>query len=250
MLDPGLPSATTALLGVVVAVSQTVETVTGFGGTVMSLSLGAHLMSLDALVVSLVLLNLLQNAWLVVRGRKHLQLRLLLTRIVPLCGVGLAIGATLFRLLGTAGLKPVLGAFVVTAAALELVRLMRKTQPAPSALHPVASAALLIGGGIFHGLFASGGPLVVYYASRALPDKQAFRATLSLLWLILNSTLLVSFALGGQLTRSAAWLSVLLLPALGLGIVLGEIVHHRVDETKFRKLVQGVLLATGIFLLL
>ena len=100
---------TIGILGLVVLAAQMVETVTGFGGTVMSVSIGAHVVPVDQLVVSLVLVNLVQNAWLVFRGFGHLQLRLLFTRIVPLCGVGLAVGALLFQKLGTSGLKPVLG---------------------------------------------------------------------------------------------------------------------------------------------
>jgi len=243
-----LPALTLALLGAIVIFAQMVETVTGFGGTVMSLSLGAHLVSVEQLVVSLVLVNVIQNLWLVLRGFRHLQLRLLLTHILPLCGLGLAAGALLFHKLGSAGLKPVLGAFVVVMALLELIRLFRSSRH-PAALSPLAAAFLLFGGGVFHGLFASGGPLVVYFASRAMPDKHAFRATLSLLWLVLNSVLIVSFVLAGRIDRPAVVVAAAILPALVLGIVAGELVHRKVDELKFRKIVQGVLLLTGIFLL-
>lgn len=243
-----LSPLTIALLGAVVVFAQTVETVTGFGGTVLSLSLGAHLLTIERLVVSLVLVNVVQNTWLVARGFRYLRLRLLLTRILPMCGIGLAAGTLLFHKLGASGLKPVLGGFVVVIAVLELTRLFRSSrQPAP--LSTVAAAALLVGGGIFHGLFASGGPLVVYFASREMPEKHAFRATLSLLWLILNSILIVSYGVGGRLDRSAFMLSAAILPALVLGIALGELVHRKVDELKFRKIVQGVLLLTGVFLL-
>lgn len=244
-----LPALTLALLGGVVVFSQMVETITGFGGTVMSLSLGAHLIAIDRLVVSLVLVNVAQNTWLVMRGLRHLRLRLLLSRILPLCGLGLAGGAVLFHKLGASGLKPVLGAFVVVVAVLELIRLFRAPgQPRP--LPRWAEVAVLVGGGVFHGLFASGGPLVVYFASRSIPDKHAFRATLSLLWLILNAVLIVGYVIGGRIDRPAALLSAAILPALAFGILLGELVHRRVDELKFRKLVQGVLLMTGVFLLL
>jgi uncharacterized membrane protein YfcA len=239
---------TTALLAAIVVVAQSVETVTGFGGTVLSLSLGAHLIPLDRLVVSLVLVNVIQNMWLVVRGFRHVRLKLLVTRVLPLCGAGLAVGALIFQELGGGGLKPVLGGFVMTVAVLELVRLYRTTAR-PATLSPWAASAILVGGGLFHGMFASGGPLVVYFASRSIPDKHAFRATLSLLWLVLNAVLIVTFSIGGRIDRSALALAAAILPALLLGILVGELVHRRVDELKFRKLVQGVLLLTGVFLL-
>jgi uncharacterized membrane protein YfcA len=61
--------------------------------------------------------------------------------------------------------------------------------------------------------------------------------------------LIVTFSIGGRIDRSALALAAAILPALLLGILVGELVHRRVDELKFRKLVQGVLLLTGVFLL-
>ncbi len=185
---------------------------------------------------------------LVLRGLRHLQLRLLFARILPLCGLGLGVGALLFQRLGAAGLKHVLGLFVVLVAVLELVRLLRSARP-PAPLSPWKASAILVVGGVFHGMFASGGPMIVYYASRSIPDKHAFRATLSLLWLVLNTVLIVSFVFSGRIDGSALMLSAAILPALAFGILVGELVHRKVDELKFRKIVQGVLLMTGIFLL-
>ena len=244
-----LDVTTLALLSGVIVAAQVVETVTGFGATVIALSLGVHLVPLETLVVALVVIGLAQSTWLVARGRRDIRMRLLLTRIVPFCVVGLVAGNALYFALGTGSLKPILGGFVVAIAAFELVRLYRgKAQPGP--LRLPASGALLVGGGFFHGLFASGGPLVVYYASRAIDDKKAFRATLSLLWLLLNTVLLISYVAHAQLGSAASMLAASLVPALVLGIAIGEWVHHRVDEVVFRKVVQGVLLFTGLFLLL
>jgi len=133
-------------------------------------------------------------------------------------------------------------------AVLELVRLVR-TDTSPRPLPPAAGVALLAGGGFFHGLFASGGPLIVYYASRILPGKAAFRATLSALWLILNSVLIALYLPAGRLSGGAPALALALLPAAALGILAGEALHARVNETLFRKVVQVVLLFTGLALL-
>jgi len=107
----------------------------------------------------------------------------------------------------------------------------------------------LAGGGFFHGLFASGGPLVVYFASREIPEKGRFRATLSTLWLTLNTVLLISYAFTGRPLAGAATRAAALAPALVAGIVVGEVLHARVDERAFRWIVQGLLFLTGLFLL-
>jgi uncharacterized membrane protein YfcA len=56
---------------------------------------------------------------------------------------------------------------------------------------------ILVVGGMVHGAFASGGPLVVLYASKTLTDKGSFRATLCLLWTTLNTLLLINYLRSG-----------------------------------------------------
>jgi len=102
--------------------------------------------------------------------------------------------------------------------------------------------------GITHGLFASGGPLLVYALAGTTLDKTRFRATLICVWFLLNSVLTFAFFLDGRLLPALpalAWL-VWLLP---VGILLGEQLHRRVDEVRFRMLVYGLLLVTGMLLL-
>ena len=102
--------------------------------------------------------------------------------------------------------------------------------------------------GITHGLFASGGPLLVYALAGLAMEKSAFRATLTAVWLVLNTLLLLAFAVDGSLLPSlgkVAWL----MPVLIAGLVLGEYLHHRVQEDRFRQLVYAMLLITGTLLI-
>lgn len=239
---------TTALLSAIIVAAQVVETVTGFGATVIALALGVHLVPLETLVVALVLVGLLQSAWLVARGFRHVVWRLLLVRVIPACAVGMAAGRLLFDVIGSGRLKIVLGVFVALVAAVELVRLFRAPGD-PARFNAPVGIALLAGGGFFHGLFASGGPLVVYFMSREITDKRAFRATLSVLWLLLNLVLLATWIPGGRVTGVHLLLAAMLLPALAGGILLGELVHARVNEVVFKRTVQVVLLFTGVFLI-
>ena len=239
---------TILLLTLIIILAHFIETVTGFGATVIALALGVHLVSLNDLVVTLVLLGLLQSLYLVVRGHGLIELRLLLKNVLPLCGLGLAVGAYVSNRLETPVLQRILGVFVVAVAVLELGRLLRK-QANTRRLNPLAARALLLGAGFFHGIFASGGPLIVYYASREIEEKRVFRATLSLLWLVLNSVLLGTFIFAGRLGSSQVVLAGQLAVGLVLGIVLGELWHHRISPRAFRLVVQGVLVVIGLVLL-
>ena len=66
------------------------------------------------------------------------------------------------------------------------------------------------------------------------------RATLLVVWLILNGCLSVLFLLDGTLFPSLPCL-VVYLPLLVIGVLLGEYLHHRLDEQRFRRLIYGLL---------
>jgi uncharacterized membrane protein YfcA len=237
------------LLFFIIILSQTVETTTGFGSTVIALSLGALIFPMKETVILLVIIGGLQSLWIVLRYYKHIQWRILLWRIVPFCGLGLPIGIYFFDYLCGPQLKMYFGIFVVLVATVELVNLYR-TKGATRDLPLSVGIALLLAGGIIHGIFASGGPLIVYYASRRFEEKAVFRATLSMLWLVLNSSLAINFAISRSIHIAQIVLAGELLPALFLGIIFGEILHRKVNEFTFRIVVQCILLLTGVFLLI
>lgn len=239
------------VLGGIVALAFLTEAVVGFGSTVMVVSLGAQLLPLEVLLPTYVPVNMLLSAWLVLRHRAHVDTRLLWGRIVPfmVAGMGLAF-------LVPAGFAPALllggfGLLVMALAAPELLTLARPAAaetPPRAPLSLPASALVLGAGGVIHGLFGSGGPLVVYFSGRQQLDKAAFRATLSALWLLLNSLLVGVFAYRGQLDAASLQRSATLLVPLLLGAAVGERLHHRVNVRVFRGLVFGLLFLAGLSL--
>lgn len=228
------------LLGAIVA-AHTLETALGFGATILALSLGVHFVPLRDLVVALVLLALVQSLWMAVRGWKWVAWRVLFLRILPIAAVGFPIGILCSRILEEATLRVILGGLVFLLALVGLLR----NRPLPRALAPAA----LAGGGFFHGLLGTGGPLLVLYAGQKLPEKAPFRATLAILWLLLNSVLLTTFWVQGRLALSTALRAGSLLPALVGGIAVGELLYARAPQKLFRIAVYLVLVAIGILLL-
>jgi uncharacterized membrane protein YfcA len=230
----------TALLAAIVAIAFLVEAAAGFGSMVVALTVGALFFPMPSLLGWLVPVNLVLSMYLLLRGRKHLDWKFLLSSVVPLMTLGLLVGIALARSTDTAWMKPVFAFFVVAVA---LQQLVTTTRLAPLS-RPVASIALFAGG-IIHGVFATGGPLAVFVSSRTLPDKSAFRATLAAVWVVLNVLLLPRLWLDGSLSPATLPFSALMLAPLCVGIVAGEWVHHRLDEVRFRRVVAVLLLVAG-----
>lgn len=239
MSEPGAA----LLLALACALAFFVEAALGFGATLLALGLGALLCPLERLLPSVVCLDLFLSGWLLLRDRRAVAWGLLGRRLVPLMGLGLPLGLLSLRWLGGQRALAAFGAFVVVLAGLELARGRRaEARSLPRALE----AALLVLGGVVHGLFATGGPLAVYVAGRSLADKSAFRGTLAALWLVLNLGLLVGYAASGALDRETGSLVALLAGPLVLGTALGEWAHGRLDPSRFRQAVFGLLLLAGL----
>jgi len=233
------------LLGVFILIAYTTEAMTGFGSIVIALYMGALVLPLDAMLPVLVPLNIVMSGYLSFKHRRHVDRDVLLRLILPMMTAGTLIGYALFPWLGDTILESLFGALIVWFAARQLYREFHGL--APRQRGALWTRGWMLAAGVTHGLFASGGPLLVYALSGTALDKARFRATLILVWFALNSLLTVAFLLDGSLIpalpRVAGYLPVLL-----LGVVLGELLHHRVNEDWFRRTVFVVLLVAGIAL--
>ncbi|NQD93023.1 sulfite exporter TauE/SafE family protein [Pseudomonas sp. CrR25] len=233
-------------LGVFILLAYTLEAITGFGSIVIALSLGALLLPIEQLLPVLVPLNVGMTGYLSVRYRRLIDRPLLVGMILPGMLLGTLLGYVLLPWLDAALAKRAFALLVLWFAARELWRLRRGT-PAPPR-PPWLGRLISLAAGLCHGLFASGGPLLVYALSGSALDKARLRATLVSVWFCLNGLLTLAFLLDGRLLpplpRVLAYA-----PLLLVGIWLGEHLHRRVAERQFRIAIYLLLLATGALLL-
>lgn len=248
-LPEGLALGSLAALALVVLTAFTVEAALGFGATLIAVALGSLFLPIDALLPSLVPLNLAISFWLVARYWREVDVTFLTRRLLPLMALGLPAGIALYRVADAALLKRLFGAFLVVVSSVELRRMRATRGASPAPLARAVEVAMLLAGGVVHGAFATGGPMAVYVTSRAVTEKGAYRATLCVLWAALNLVLLGSYAWAGDLDAGTLTLSAALFPSLALGLVLGEIAHHRVPVPVFRAAVFVGLALAGLMLL-
>ncbi|MDD5648105.1 MAG: TSUP family transporter [Dehalococcoidia bacterium] len=228
------------LLVIVLIFAHTVETVLGFGANIIALALGIFIFPLETILPVLVILGLLQSLWLVARWFKYIRWQVLFLNILPAAIIGMAIGIFYRTLVGNyTQLLILLGVFIMAVSIMEIV-LIYKTRAAGGSLPWYLGWPILIVGGIFHGIFASGSPLIIYYSSRELKEPAEFRATISMLWLILYIILIVNLFSIGQINITTLATTGIVLPGLVLGIVFGS-------RMTFRTLVYKVLIYTLLF---
>lgn len=238
------------ILSAVLGAGAFVEAVAGFGGTILALSIGARWFGIEQLLAWFLPLNLGLSTALAWRGRGAIAGHLLARRILPTILAGLAVGTALSYQIDAERARGVFAGLVILVAVIELAMQFRPTTAPPATtMRPAAQGALLLGAGVVHGVFATGGPLAVAVIGRMLPTKAALRATLAVMWFVLNVIVCGRLIARGHLDGASLWGSLQLVPAMVAGMIAGDLVHRRVAEGGFRKLVAVLLLVTGGLLL-
>jgi uncharacterized membrane protein YfcA len=95
----------------------------------------------------------------------------------------------------------------------------------------------------------SGPPIEIALSAKEMPPTM-FRATISVIFLVQGSAALVAFALGDQVTMDALAVALAGLPGLVLGSIVGERGFRRLDASRFRAVVLGMLFVSGVVALL
>lgn len=116
-------------------------------------------------------------------------------------------------------------------------------------LPPLLDYLVLLAAGLIHGAFLSGGALLILYAMSHLRDKQEQRGTLSLIWLILNSYMLVLFTRQGLYAGTNLRLVLIGLIPATIGVLLGDRLQKRLEGERFRFFTNCMVLLAGLFLL-
>ncbi len=247
------------LTGLIIFISHAVEAITGFGCTILAFPFITYLLGIHKAKVLLAIIGWILSLYIVSTKFKRIQFRQFFV-IVILAGAGMPLGIYFFNNFPSEMLKLILGIFIIITAVLQLSKAYFKAEarlnPPPQIYY-----LLLFLGGVIHGAFATGGPFIVFYATKKLPEKGAFRATLSLLWLTLNTILFltdatfqaffhnVSGVIFSHVSMSAdVTYLIWMLPFLFVGIFVGEIIHNRVNAEVFQKIVYWALFITGIFM--
>jgi uncharacterized membrane protein YfcA len=224
------------------------EGVTGFGSTVLALPFVTLLLGLKTAVPVLVILAWVLAALIVLESRRHIVWREYF-HIALLVAVGLPFGIWLRQSRPPEELRWILAGFMVAVGAQGLIRqLMGRQHSKMSPRKKLSTSAFLPLGGIIHGAFGTGGPLVVIYAARAITEKTLFRVTMCMMWFTINTIVITQWATGPVRHMHIARTAAVCLPFTLLGLFVGNKAHYRINENVFRMVVYSVLIASGAFL--
>ncbi len=232
-------------LGVIIFLSYTIQAMTGFGSIVLAITFGSFFFQIKEILPVLVMLDLFLNLYIIKKHSSHVEMELLLRKILPIMFAGAMVGLSIFKSIA-AGSKRLLGIVVTFLALFELLNFYRRKM---EKLRPEVVNLFVFGSGVVEGMYASGGPLLVYVLNKLDLNKSEFRSTLALLWIIMDIILIGAYAFIGILDFSDIVKTLVFLPIIALSLYLGEFLHASVNEEKFRLVVIYVLLIGGVSIL-
>jgi len=185
--------------------------------------------------------------YIVFKERKNISLKIVIPLSLMLM-VGSIPGTLLLKVGNERVLKSGLGIVVIGLAIEMLIR-----KPAKQAIkkknNPYILVVIGLVSGVMAGLYGIGA-LLVAYISRTTDNKSQFRANICCVFLVDNFFRFILYWMTGLLNKEILFLTILLSPAVILGMMIGLKVDARIKEETTRKIVIGLLIISGTILFL
>lgn len=230
------------LLFLVILFSNGIQAITGFAGTLLAMPPCIRLLDADTAKTVLNILAQVSCLAVMLTGWRHIQWRILGKMLAGMLA-GMAVGVILYRILPLDFLLTVYGILILLIA---LQKLFFPKFLADSGRNRYWIVPLA---GIIHGMFVSGGALLVVYASGVLKEKESFRSTMASVWVILGFFVTASQLQGGAFTAETARLTLLALVPMALGVWIGSLLVKRISQQAFLKLTYILLALAGLLVL-
>ena len=265
---------------IVVFLSNIMQAVTGFAGTVLAMPFSIILMGSDFSRTVLNILGLLASLGVVIINRRSINwkevLKVCIIMLVGMVGgylilryVDLSREILLFILAGFVLLFTGIGCYTTFVRKNGLEEKIQDVPPQEGEVVVQEQAvefkepfikealfyALLVVAGVVHGMYVCGGPLLIIYATKKFKEKNEFRSTLSMIWVVLNGVNLVRDIASGSIkalatsleTIAAAVMSVFM---LGMAVALGTLIAQRLNKNKFMIVTYVLMVVSAVSLIL
>lgn len=236
----------TALLFLITLLAYFVKGITGFGNTLVMGSLFSFLVSNRLTTPVDLLLSIPTNAYIVWRERKNISWKVVVPLSLMLLA-GIIPGTFLLKFGSDWILKSALG-IVVIGMALEMLT-RKPAKEGDKKTNPIFLTIIGILSGMLAGLYGIGA-LLVAYISRTTDNKNQFRANICCVFLVDNIFRFFFYLYTGILNKEVLHMTLLLIPAVILGMMIGIKADSRMKEATVKKSVIALLIISGTVLLL
>ena len=216
---------------------------TGFGIALVAMAFLPWLMSPVTAIVVLTIYALVFSLAVIVQLRHDLTPRALLDLLIGTV-VGTPLGVWVLATLPVSALNRLIGLVLVIVVVLELRGVMPRRLVGRAWGLATGFLSGLIGGAV-----GTPGPPVIVYATTQGWSPRTMKANTMGFFVVNQGAILIAYWWAGLLTREAATVAATFaLPALA-GVGAGVALFGRLDPVRFRRIIFGLLLISGLILL-
>ncbi|MGL5639025.1 MAG: TSUP family transporter [Cetobacterium sp.] len=244
------------IVGLMQVVGFFVQGTTGFGCTVIAASVTNGILGTAIGVPYGTIITLPFLYYLGIKGRKDVSWKDL-AKIVLGCAPGILIGNMLFSSISPQTAKIGIGTMIIIIATMNIHKHIVKPLILKQVEEEVVEDTIgrkifrygcLLLGGVVHGAFTIGGPLITVYTLEAIKDKRKFRNTMTWLWCTLNVWNAYSQYNKVPFGDRSYLINALLvgLPLAGIGFFFGMRFLEKINRVQFLRIVYAVLMLIGV----
>lgn len=226
---------------VIIFVSYVIKGLSGFGSGLVAIPLLAFFLPIPFIVPVLALLSYTGTVYQSVTYRSDVVWRDLWP-LLPFSLAGITIALWLLVNADVTVLTFALGIFIFCYAVYSLLPHDIKLG---SRWWAVAAGSFA---GLIGALFGTGGPFYVLYLKMRQVNKQQFRATITMIFLVDGGARMFGYFYSDLFTNKMVMLALVLLPVLVLAMYVGQHLHIKINDRRFNQVVSILLLVSGLSL--
>ena len=217
---------------------------TGFGFGLIAVPILGFIISPKMIAPMVVIYTSFTNLLVLNNAKAHLNLK----RIYVLTAAGvlsIPLGTLIISYLTADHLRLFIGSAVTLSAILMSLGIRRRI-----VRERLVSAMVGVVSGILSGSIAIGGPPVILFFSNQEVPREEFRANIAAYFFPINVAANISFYIAGLLTLDIVLYALWFVPALTLGVIVGNKYNSLLSENIYRRVALIIVFFAGILSIL
>ncbi len=242
------------LFVIVVFVSNVIQSITGFAGTVLAMPFSIMLVGYNTAKPILNIIGIVISLGVIGMNHKSLNKKEF-AKIISIMLVGMVAGIIITRQfsINTDLLYKLLGIIVMVFVAIGVINTFfqkyRDKDKEKKEKTGFWAYIVLVVAGVVHGMFVCGGPLLVVYASQKINGRDEFRVTVSAVWAVLNTIILFGDIRAGYFNLKLIILLGICIAVLFGALWVGNIIFKHINKKWFMIITYVLMAISGISLL-
>lgn len=230
------------IIFLIIFLTNIVQTITGFAGSMLAMPFLLLIMSMSDAKILIVIVGVFWSLWMLVRNFKKVNWKFVWI-LSLIMSIGIIIGVLLLKIVPTKIVLLIMGLVIISAAIKNLIGKNIDTN------NKILEFIFGIFSGIMQGMVLMGGPFLVLVANSYLKDREEYRTTLAVLWLVINFVLLFVYWLQKLYNTKIFFVSAVSAFPLVLAIYVGSLLNKKINNKQFEFLVNILLIVSALSML-